>query len=180
MKFTPTTLAQLLRGKVVKMDDDVWIGLGSKKADPDPMVVDYTKRCVRTTSIDGLACNVVRYGMTAKEAEARGDPSWRDMDVDYTNLSSGGGFLPGQERPRPKAFFNDRIMTYEEAEEFRRAQAVVQSYGPNVSVGTQVGDSGVNSVEEVPSKEERRDSDSGQNDGVNRDQFGVDTDYWGY
>jgi hypothetical protein len=123
----------------------------------------------------------VRYGLTADESHSRGDPSWRDINVDYRELSTGAR-VPGAPRERQKFFFSERIMTDEETKTLRDLQTQVQTYSDNLGVGTPNAESRASGIEEVQAETGRRDG-GGHHDTLddgNRDQFGVDTDYWGY
>lgn len=89
------------------------------------MKINYKKRCetgpeplIGVYYNDDLECRIIRYGMTANEANAGHDRAyWHDVETSYADLSRGGR-KPGNpiemEYKLRKHYFNKRIQTDEE------------------------------------------------------------------
>lgn len=50
------------------------------------MQIDFRKRCVKDMVIDGVDCQIIRYGATAEETGS----DWCDVEERYADLGMGG------------------------------------------------------------------------------------------
>lgn len=116
------------------------------------MDFDYRKRCVRDMEVDGVPCVVIRYGMTADEANGSFNTCFYDESTSYADLSVGGrrsGNPIEEEWKLRRHYFNKRIVTSEE----KLGLEAVQGNRNVGVVGALYGEGGAGGVEIIEASE---------------------------
>ena len=86
------------------------------------MTLNFKKRCVSDGFVEGMPCQIIRYGTSANESNAGLNyQKWRDVNAGYDELSEHAR-LPEKQRH----FFSERMNDY--AEETRAAPVQTDRY----------------------------------------------------